>query len=403
MFPNWRRNAFLVPIIAFLASLAFTMTLPFVPLIVRDLGVRDQLEIWTGTIMLVFYIIGFVTNPIWGGLADHYGPKLMVLRATFGMGICMLLVAFSTSPLMFAGLFMLVGVFNGSNPALNALVVATMPKQRIGTALTLNQSGQVIARILGPGLAAVLAGVLSQLHWMYWISGSSLIIAGMVALFVQDVKQRVVGQWRLDWVGDLRALLDVPRMTVLLLLCFVSSALWNGNVTVISILTLQLFAASPPEFGSEAAWISATAIGLALSSLIALPFWGRMLDKGHAERVLIYTMIGAILTHLPMLFLQTPLSLVVARVAFGLAAIGMLPAIVHLLKDYAPAGMDARAISYGTSFQFIAMGLAPFVAGLIGPAFGLRAYIALTIVLTIASLGLWMMSGRRSSQQSKSD
>jgi TM2 domain-containing membrane protein YozV len=57
--------------------------------------------------------------------------------------------------------------------------------------------------------------------------------------------------------------------------------------------------------------------------------------------------------------------------------------------------MDARAISYATSFQFIAMGLAPFCAGLIGPALGLRAYFALTIVLTVAGLLLWLRSSKR--------
>jgi hypothetical protein len=58
--------------------------------------------------------------------------------------------------------------------------------------------------------------------------------------------------------------------------------------------------------------------------------------------------------------------------------------------------MDARAISYATAFQFFAMGLAPFTAGLIGPAFGLRAYFALTIVLMLGGLALWLRSGNRS-------
>ena len=38
----------------------------------------------------------------------------------------------------------------------------------------------------------------------------------------------------------------------------------------------------------------------------------------------------------------------------------MQPAIFRLIKEYAPAGMDARAISYATSFHFIAMGLADY-------------------------------------------
>jgi MFS family permease len=88
------------------------------------------------------------------------------------------------------------------------------------------------------------------------------------------------------------------------------------------------------------------------------------------------------------------LQLVLARAAFGLSAAAMQPSIIRLLKKHSPAGMDARAISYGASFQFIAMGLAPFCAGLIGPVLGLRAYFALTIVLTTAGLALWLHSGR---------
>jgi MFS family permease len=94
------------------------------------------------------------------------------------------------------------------------------------------------------------------------------------------------------------------------------------------------------------------------------------------------------------LVLQTPLQLVLARVAFGLSAAAMPPAIFQLLRIHAPSGMDARAISYATAFQFFAMGLAPFTAGLISPALGMRAYFGLTIVLMLGGLVLWMRTGR---------
>ena len=75
----------------------------------------------------------------------------------------------------------------------------------------------------------------------------------------------------------------------------------------------------------------------------------------------------------------------------------MQPAIIQLLRIHAPAGMDARAISYSSSFQFFAMGLAPFCAGLIGPALGLRAYFAVTVMLTLGGLLLWLRAERRKS------
>jgi len=141
-------------------------------------------------------------------------------------------------------------------------------------------------------------------------------------------------------------------------------------------------------------WIGAVALGLGVSAVVAMPIWGRVLDRTEPGRVLAFATGAAALTHVPLLVLETPLQLVMARVAFGLGAAGMQPAIMRLLKDHAPKGMDARAIAYAASFQFIAMGLAPFSAGLIGPVLGLRAYFGLTIVLTLLGLALWLRSGR---------
>ena len=121
-----------------------------------------------------------------------------------------------------------------------------------------------------------------------------------------------------------------------------------------------------------------------------MPFWGRALDRFGPSRVLAVAVAAAAATHVPLLALETPLQLVLARVAFGLCGSAMQPAILQLIRLHAPKGMDARAIAYASSFQFLAMGFAPFTAGLVGPAFGLRAYFALNIVITVAGLALWL-------------
>jgi MFS family permease len=134
---------------------------------------------------------------------------------------------------------------------------------------------------------------------------------------------------------------------------------------------------------------------MALSTMIALPLWGRVIDRVGPARVLVFAAATAIITHLPLLVLQTPLQLVLARAAFGLLAAGMQTAIFQLLRMHAPKGMDARALSYATAVQFLAMGVAPFFAGLVGPALGLRAYFAITTALMLGGLALWLRAGRR--------
>ena len=190
-------------------------------------------------------------------------------------------------------------------------------------------------------------------------------------------------------------LVAVPRIGLLYFLGFVFAMLAAGNITILSVFVMDLNGGASVSAASHAFWTGAVAIGYALSSAIALTAWGRALDRYYPRKVLLFSTAAAALTQLPLLFLQTPLQLTLTRIAFGLGASLMLPAIVRLLRSHAPQGMDARAISYAASFQFIAMGIAPFTAGLIGPLLGLRAYFALTAGLTVMAFWLWFRSERR--------
>lgn len=394
-YPYWRRNRLVLPIANVLCGLGFSLAWPFVPLMVRGLGVRENLETWVGYMLLVFYLVGFVVNPIWGSIADHYGRKIMVLRAMIGMGCSMMLVPFAPTPIWFASLLLLLGIFNGYTPAGVALLVANTPPTRIGHTVSLAQTGGLVGMAIGPAAGAALAAVLDRQHWMFWISSSFMLSGGMlVALWVREVKQVASGPWRPQWIGSLRDLLAVPHIGPLLFLAFLFSLMWHGSVTNISVFVMQLLQKQGAGVGAEAFWVGAAAMGLALSMLVSMPLWGRILDGVGPGPVLAFSTAATVVTHLPLLVLETPLQLVLARVAFGLTAAAMPPAIFQLLRMHAPAGMDARAISYASAFQFLAMGLAPFFAGLIGPVLGLRAYFGLTILLMAGGLALWIRTSR---------
>ena len=175
---------------------------------------------------------------------------------------------------------MLVGFFNGFMPASMALLVANTPARRIGSALSFAQTGALVGQTMGPAVGAVLAALIDRQHWLFWISGGMMLSGGaLVALFVREKKQVVAGPWRPHWVGSLRELLAVQRMAPLYLLSFLFAALWYGNVAIISIYMLQLLAAQPAGAGSEAFWVGAAAMALAVTSVVAMPLWGRVLDR----------------------------------------------------------------------------------------------------------------------------
>src|SRR5688572_7557692 len=168
-YPYWRRNRLVIPIATLVCGLGFNVTWPFVPLMVRELGIRANLETWVGYMLLVFYLVSFAVNPVWGSIADHYGRKLMVLRAMLGMGATMMLVPLAPTPLWFAAALVLVSVFNGFTPAAMSLLVANTPARRIGSTLALAQTGGLVGQALGPAAGAVLAAYVDPQHALYWI------------------------------------------------------------------------------------------------------------------------------------------------------------------------------------------------------------------------------------------
>ena len=395
-YPYWHTNRRVIPAANLVCSLGFGLSWPFVPLMVRGLGVQENLATWVGNMLLVFYLISFAANPIWGGIADHFGRKLMVLRAMLGMGIAMFVVPFAPTPMWFAALFMLIGIFNGFTPAGIALLVANTPPGRIGSTVAAAQTGGLLGQALGPAVGTVLAALIDRQHWLFWISSGLMLSGGMLVLaYVRETRVPVPGPWRPQWLGSLRELVAVPRIGLLFLLAFLFSLMWHGSVTNVSVFVLQLLKANGhADASAEAFWIGAAATALAASMLVAMPLWGRILDRVGPAPVLTFTAAATVLTHLPLLVLQTPLQLAVARAAFGLTAAAMPTAIFQLLRIHAPAGMDARAIAWATAFTFVAMGVAPFSAGLIAPPFGMRVYFALVTLAMLAGLGYWWRASR---------
>lgn len=262
--------------------------------------------------------------------------------------------------------------------------------------VALAQTGGLVGQALGPALGAMLIALFEPQHRVFWISSALMFSGGvLVAVYVGEVKQLAAGPWRVRWIGGLREMLAAPRVGLLYLLNFLFMIMWYGGVTVISIFVLQLLEARGADAAEEAYWVGAAAMAMAAGTVVALPLWGRVIDRIGPARVMVFASVATILTHLPLLVIETPLQLVIARAAFGLSAAAMPTAIVQLIRNHAPAGTDARAISYSTAFQFFAMGVAPFSAGLIGPVLGLRVYFALTILAMAGGLWLWMRRAGR--------
>lgn len=160
---SWKVNLISVWFGCFFTGLAISQILPFLPLYVSQLGVssHEALSMWSGLTFSVTFLVSAIVSPMWGSLADRKGRKLMLLRASLGMAIAILLQAFATNVWQLFILRAIMGLTSGYIPNAMALVASQVPRERSGWALSTLSTAQISGVIGGP-----LMGAFSPITWV---------------------------------------------------------------------------------------------------------------------------------------------------------------------------------------------------------------------------------------------
>lgn len=75
--PIWQRNLRVLAIAVFIAGIAFSEVMPFLPLYINTLGhfSHQQLNMWAGLVFSGIYFVSAFVSPWWGKLADQKRTK----------------------------------------------------------------------------------------------------------------------------------------------------------------------------------------------------------------------------------------------------------------------------------------------------------------------------------------
>lgn len=390
----WRGNALALFFGCLCSSVGFTCSWPFLPIILKDLGITQDLGVWVGYLVGAFFGMSFLLTPVWAGLADHFGKRTLLLRAGFGMGMGFFLLPLFPSVWAFLGIFLFIGAANGYIPGALAMTASNTPPSHAGRALAIVQMGSLVGTAMGPALGAALFAVLPPLD-VFWAASALTMAAGVIALlFTREDVARPQGRFRLTVLRDLAACLRIPGMPLMYLVNSVFVMTFQGSSTVISLLTLYLMRDAPAFRGHGVAfWIGAATLAMTLASMAAAYGWGRLLDRLHVPHVLAFALMTAFLSSLAIPASQNPLQVVGARALLGALMVGIQPAVLRLVKDHAPLGMEARALGFAAALQMLGNGSAPMLAGWMAPSVGLRGYFLLNSAILLGVLALWLVRG----------
>lgn len=386
---SWKINLAVLWIGNFLVMAGMTMITPFLPLYLKTFGMTDnhQVAVWGGWIFAVNFLSAFIFQPIWGGLADRFGRKMMLLRSGFGMAVIMALMGLATSPWHLLILRLLNGTISGFIPAAIALLSANTPKERIGFAMGTLQSGSVAGTILGPLIGGVLADTVGY-RPIFYITGILLFAASMLTmLLVRETfdRKEKAEQPKVSMVRGFSQLLHIKQLPALFTVCF---AIQFAMLATMPIMPLYV-----EELHGQTANLAFLA-GLVgsvngFSNMLASPLLGRLSDRFGAQKVLFLSLIGAAVSLIPQAMVSSVWQLFAYRFVLGLFLGGLLPSVYALIRKYTPDGMESRSYSLNSSSLSLGNFLGPITGGLLSGYIGIRGIFILSACMMLVN-AVWV-------------
>src|SRR5262245_18292420 len=155
----WQVNLASLLAVLFVAFVGFYFSSPFLPLLVRQLGVSDPraVAIWSGVLIGLGPASAALASPLWGRVADRIGGRLLLVRTVFGFALINLLCALSTDIWQLAVLRLVMGTLGGFTAVALALASLSAPPEYLTRAIALAQSTQILGLMVGPPLGGLLA------------------------------------------------------------------------------------------------------------------------------------------------------------------------------------------------------------------------------------------------------
>ena len=386
---SWRVNLISVWFGCFFTGLAISQILPFLPLYISQLGVtsHEALSMWSGLTFSVTFLISAIVSPMWGSLADRKGRKLMLLRASLGMAIAILLQAFATNVWQLFLLRGVMGLTSGYIPNAMALVASQVPRERSGWALSTLSTAQISGVIGGPLMGGFIADHVG-LRAVFCITAALLVVSFLVTLFLikEGVRPTIKKSERLSGKAVF-ASLSHPALVISLFFTTMVIQLCNGSIGPI----LALFIKSMVPDSSNIAFLSGLIASVpGISALISAPRLGKLGDRIGTERILMATLIFAVVLFFAMSWVTTPLQLGVLRFLLGFADGAMLPAVQTLLVKYSSDKITGRIFGYNQSFMYLGNVAGPLMGATVSAMAGFRWVFIATA--SIVLINIWQLA-----------
>jgi MFS family permease len=387
----WKRNVIVCVFGSFTTIVAMTLLLPFLPLYVEQLGETDHAAIvqWSGIAYGATFFSAALTAPLWGWLADRYGRKLMLIRASLGMAIAMSLIGMAHTVGQLVAFRLLAGLLGGYASGSTVLIATQAPKARSGWALGILSAGIMAGSLAGPLIGGVLPPLIGIRATFLWAGGVIFITFLGTAFLIREEHRpkaqanKARGGW--SQIPDKRPIVAMLATGLLLMV---------ANMSIEPIITVYVAQLVEPSRVTFVAGLvmAATALGAILSS----PRLGKLADRIGHWRVINASLAGSAVLLIPQAFVTSGWQLIVLRFLMGLALGGLLPCIASVIRHNVPEAIAGSILGYSVSAQYAGQVLGPIGGGFVGGHIGMRAvFLGTAVLMAAGAIGNFIVEKRR--------
>ena len=387
---NWKAVLAILTCNVVLMSASYTMLIPFLPMyLINELGVTsDNVNMWSGIIFSVTFIVSAVMAPIWGKLSDKKGRKPMAVRAGVGLAITYFICGIVSSPIQLMFARILQGFAAGLWPAELAIMSSYAPK-KTRFCMGVMQGALTAGGVIGPLLGGVLASVFGMRVSFFISAGALALITLITLIFIKEPPReaKTPEQLALAKEAEKVNLLKVP-MIRRMLECAV--------VIQMAILILQpiltLYVAELHHSMDNVIMLSGMVFSLGgFAGAISAPLWGRYGQSHGFFRTMCITLAGTgfilIIQSIP----STLTPFAILQFVCGLFYAGVYPSINSILVKKSPAEQRGRIFGLMFAAQQIGSTIGPLVGGFIGTFFGLKfVFIFAGVLMFITSALMYL-------------
>ena len=387
--PRWRLTLWSMAGVQFIMSVAFSIVAPLMPLFLPELGVETPaaVNMWAGVLASATSCVAIFTAPVWGGLSDRYGRKLMVLRSTLGIAVFTFLRGLAQGPWQMLGLRAGMGALAGFSSASVVMVASSVPDRHMGYSLGWMSTGQLVGSLVGPLIGGAIADLTGSFRLPFYFAGVICFVAFLTTLFLvpERFTKPDASKPKPSLLAAFRVVVASSGLMAVIMVMVMGQFATQAVLPVVTLYVREILGNRP-----DIATLGGLAFSVTgLAGVLSVPFLGKQSDRIGYRTTLLVCLFGAAAFTLPMALPLGYWAFVVERFGLGLFVGAVLPvsnALIGRLTDPAQRGMAYGVIS---SAYFIGNTAGPLAGGAIAATVGINWVFAVTAALIAANF-VWV-------------